>query len=128
MQPPTLRGLLQYSAQKWGECMTKNETQAVRMARMEEHIVKLAEHLERNGEAAERVAGEVREVAGLLRGDIASIRTDIATIKERHAELEGNFDKLKATARGIGIGWAAAFTFIGGAIATGFSHLVEAFK
>ena len=108
--------------------MTKPETQAVRMARMEEHIIKLGEALARNGDAAREAVEEMRALATETREETKAIRAEIATLRSDHTSLETKIAEAKATARGIGIGWAAAFAAIGGAIATGFSQIMEALR
>lgn len=97
------------------------ETTAVRLARVEERLI-------RNGDAAERAAIEVGELAKLVREEIVAIRAEVASERKKRIELETQIAVLKGTARGISIGWAGAFAFIGGVIATGVSQIVEFFR
>lgn len=67
-----------------------------------------------------------------IRDEIHSLRTEgleeFERMRTKYNALDKAVAEAKATARGIGIGWAAAFTFIGGAIGAGLSGLLEWLK
>ncbi len=49
----------------------------------------------------------------------------IKALEDKHAEFDTRIKVAAGTARGIGIGWAAAFTTIGAALTLGFERVVE---
>lgn len=98
----------------------QRETQAVRMARMEGHVSALREHMATNAETAAEALREIRA----LREDH---RKEVQALTEKHTTLDKVVAEMKGTARGVGIGWAAAFTFLGGVIAAGITKLTEIF-
>lgn len=67
------------------------------------------------------IRDEMRELSKAQEARIAALET-------KHTELDTAIKVAAGTARGIGIGWAAAFTFLGGAIATVVANIAGLFK
>lgn len=88
---------------------------------MEEHIAGLREAMNANGKVAQEALREIQA----LREDM---RNEVKALAEKHTTLETSFAEAKATFRGVKIGWAAAFMFIGAGIVTGWETFFGLFK
>lgn len=108
--------------------MNKPETQAVKIARMEEHIVGLRDHLQRNGDASAEALQEIRKIAASFEAETKAIREEMAEFKAELTATKTRVDTIIGNVRAFGAGMAAAFTLLGTALGAGVSSLLEWFK
>jgi len=92
----------------------RNETQAVRMARMEDAI--------------ERLIASVDKLESAAREETKEMRDEIKALQEDHRALKGRVDLVVGNVRAFGAGMAASFTLIGTAIGASIGHFTGLFK
>ncbi|MDT8328453.1 MAG: hypothetical protein RQ750_13900 [Roseovarius sp.] len=86
-----------------------------------EQLVAMRKDMERIADAFERL-----ERAHIT--EVAAIRDEVKLLTEAHTETKTRVDKVLGNVRAFGAGMAAAFTLIGGGIATAVAQLLGWFK
>jgi hypothetical protein len=97
--------------------MSAKETQAVRMARLEEHVIQ-------NGKAAERVAETLEKWEAVHTAEIGAMKAEIKEIRDKQAAVS----MVLANSRAFVAGMGTVLTLIGAAIGAGVSQAAEFFK
>lgn len=94
--------------------VSTSETNAVRMARMEDAIERLIVSVDELKEASKEETREMRE--------------DMKALQEDHRALKARVDLVVGNVRSFGAGMAASFTLIGTAIGIGIVQFTDLFK
>lgn len=84
-----------------------------------------AQHDAEHDEAVLKALKEIRDEMKALN---EKSEARIKTVEDKQADFDTRIKVVAGTARGIGIGWAAAFTFLGGAIATVVTNVKDLFS
>ena len=98
------------------------------LANHETRLALLEQGRAHDGEHDEAVLSALQEIRDEMRELNKAQNSRIAAVEAKHTELDTAIKVAAGTARGIGIGWAAAFTFLGGAIATVVANITGLFR
>lgn len=98
------------------------------LADHETRLALLERGAQHDAEHDEAVLKALKEIRDEMKALNEKSEARMKALEDKHADMDMRIKVAAGTARGIGIGWAAAFTFLGGAIATAIANVTELFK
>ena len=94
----------------------------------ETRLALLERGAQHDAEHDETVLKALKEIRDEIKALNEKSEARMKALEDKQADMDTRLKIAAGTVRGVGIGWAAAFTFLGGAIATAVSNFMGLFK